>query len=110
MHIEEPATHQLEPQLTPQSAQAFSDQGDKSGKPVRIKGTHKDITQEKWVQEAVQQQQKRERLLSATLERIYSCSRLEPILQTAVEDVRQFLQTDRTVISLSLTWERCSSF
>ena len=98
MHIEEPATHQLEPQLTPQSAQAFSDQGDESGKPVRIKGTHKDITQEKWVQEAVQQQQKRERLLSATLERIYSCSRLEPILQTAVEDVRQFLQTDRTVI------------
>ena len=97
MHIEEPATHQLEPQLIAQSAQALTDQGDESGKPVRMTAAHKDITSEKWEQVA-QQHQKRERLLSATVDRIYSCSRLETILQTAVEDVRQFLETDRTVI------------
>ena len=95
MHIEEPATHQLEPQLIAQSAQALTDQGDESGKPVRMTAAHKDLTSEKW---AAQQHQKRERLLSATVDRIYSCSPLEVILQTAVEDVRQFLETDRTVI------------
>ncbi|MBR8834948.1 MAG: GAF domain-containing sensor histidine kinase [Stigonema ocellatum SAG 48.90 = DSM 106950] len=98
MDIEEPATHKLATQLTAQSSQAFTDQGHEPGQPARMTRTHKDITQEKSTQVALQQQGKRERLLSATLERIHSCYPLEAILQTAVEEVRQFLQTDRTLI------------
>lgn len=73
-------------------------QWDESGKSVIMIGTHKDITKAKWAEEALQQQVKQEQLLRKLRERMYSCSRLEPILQTAVEEARQFLQTDRTLI------------
>jgi len=44
------------------------------------------------------QQLKRERLLVAMLERIRSSLNLAEILTKTVAEVRQFLQTDRTII------------
>ncbi|KAB8316991.1 GAF domain-containing protein [Tolypothrix campylonemoides VB511288] len=61
-------------------------------------GTHQDITKEKRLEEALQQQQKREQLFNAVRKRIHSSSHVELILQTAVEEVQRFLQTDQTVI------------
>ncbi len=95
MHIKEPVTHQLEAQ-TPQSIQTTTE-WDESGRPVQMMETHKDLKNDKFTP-ITPQQAKRDRLLSSTLKRIHSCSRLETILQTVVEDVRQFLQTDRAII------------
>ncbi|MDF5731811.1 MAG: ATP-binding protein [Rhizonema sp. PD38] len=95
MHIKEPVTHQLEAQ-TPQSIQ-ITTEWDESGKPVQMMETHKDLKNDKSTP-ITPQQTKRDRLLSSTLKRIHSCSRLETILQTVVEDIRQFLQIDRAII------------
>ena len=95
MHIKEPVTHQLEAQ-TPQSIQTTTE-WDESGKPVQMMETHLDLKKDKSTPIAPQQA-KRDQLLSSTLKLIHSCSRLETVLQTVVEDVRQFLQTDRALI------------
>ncbi len=71
---------------------------DESGKPIRMTGICQDITEKKLLQEALVQQQRREKLICGIQERIHTYSRLEPILQTTVEQVRQFLQIDRTLI------------
>lgn len=73
-------------------------QWDKSGQPVRMVGTHQDISKEKRQEQVLEQLKKRERLLTAIRQSIYSCSQLEPVLQTAVEEVRQFLQIDHAII------------
>ncbi|NJL69579.1 MAG: PAS domain S-box protein [Microcoleus sp. SM1_3_4] len=57
-----------------------------------------DITKRKAAEVALHQQVKRERLAVAMLERIRSSLNLEEILTKAVEEVRHFLQVDRTVI------------
>lgn len=57
-----------------------------------------DISDRKLAEIAGQQQLKRQRLVGTVLERIRSSLNLEEILNTAVEEVRHFLQTDRTVI------------
>ncbi len=61
-------------------------------------GVITDITERKQAEMALLQQLRRERLVVAMLDRIRSSLNLEEILTTAVEQVRQFLQTDRTVI------------
>ena len=68
------------------------------GQIVRIFGTAMDITERKQAEIALQQKLKRERLVGTILDRIRSSLNLEEILKTAVEEVRQFLQTERTVI------------
>lgn len=95
MHTKEPVTHQLEAQ-TPQSFHSTTE-WDESGKPVQMMETHKDRKKDTSTP-ITPQQAKRDRLLSSTLKRIHSCSRMETILQTVVEDVRQLLQTSRAMI------------
>ncbi|WP_017715993.1 PAS domain S-box protein [Kamptonema formosum] len=61
-------------------------------------GTITDITDRKQVEEALRQQFLRQRLVSAMLERIRESLNLKEVLQTAVEEVRQFLSADRAII------------
>lgn len=69
-----------------------------AGIPVECVGYGVDITARKQAEAALQQQVKRERLVNAIQERIRSSLNLEEVMTMAVEEVRQFLSTDRTVI------------
>jgi len=71
---------------------------DAAGIPVECVGYGVDITARKQAQLALQQQLKRERLVNSIQERIRSSLNLEEVMTMAVEEVRQFLSTDRTVI------------
>ncbi|MGE5655602.1 MAG: PAS domain S-box protein [Actinomycetota bacterium] len=71
---------------------------DEEGDPIECVGCWLDITERKQVEVALQQQLKREQLVGTVLERLRSSLNLEDVLNTAVGEVRQFLQTDRTVI------------
>ena len=71
---------------------------DAAGIPVECVGYGVDITARKQAEIALQQQLKRERLVDAIQERIRSSLNLEEVMTVAVEEVRQFLSTDRTVI------------
>ena len=71
---------------------------DAAGLPVECVGYGVDITARKQAEIALQQQLKRERLVDAIQERIRSSLNLEEVMTMAVEEVRQFLSTDRTVI------------
>jgi PAS domain S-box-containing protein len=61
-------------------------------------GVHRDITELKQAEAALKQQVLREHLVGAMRSRIRRTLNLKDVLTTAVEEVRQFLQTDRTVI------------
>ncbi len=61
-------------------------------------GTITDISERKRAEIALQQQLKRERLVSSIQERIRSSLDLEEVLETAVNEVRRFLATDRILI------------
>ncbi|MEG5064226.1 GAF domain-containing protein [Microcoleus sp. B3-A4] len=71
---------------------------DAAGLPVECVGYGVDITARKRAELALQQQVKRERLVNSIQERIRSSLNLEEVLAMAVEEVRQFLSTDRTII------------
>ncbi|MCD8485555.1 MAG: GAF domain-containing protein [Desertifilum sp.] len=73
-------------------------QFDPNGNICKLFGTAMDITERKQVEEALRQQFLRQRLVNSILERIRSSLNGEAILKTAVEEVRRFLRTDRTVI------------
>ena len=68
------------------------------GEPSYLIGVIEDISSRKLAEAILRQQLKRERLVVGMLERIRSSLNLEEILTKAVTEVRQFLQTDRTVI------------
>ncbi len=61
-------------------------------------GVAMDISDRKQAEAALQQQLLREQLVGAMQERIRRTLNLEEVLKTAVEEVRQFLHTDRTII------------
>jgi PAS domain S-box-containing protein len=61
-------------------------------------GTITDISERKLAEVALGQKLKSERLVGAMLERIRSSLNLKEVLQTAVDEVRQFLSSDRAVI------------
>ncbi|MEG4801752.1 PAS domain S-box protein [Microcoleus sp. ARI1-B5] len=71
---------------------------DEIGNLIGLVGVITDITERKKAEIVLLQQLRRERLVVAMLDRIRSSLNLEEILTAAVEQVRQFLQTDRTVI------------
>ena len=73
-------------------------QWDKFGKPLWMTGTHRDITQEKICQESLQQQQKQKQFLKAVRKHINSCFQLDSLLQTVLQEMRQFLQIDQALI------------
>ena len=61
-------------------------------------GVIEDISDRKQAEAALQQQFLRQRLMRGILDRIRRSLNLEEILKTAVQEVRQFLSTDRTII------------
>jgi PAS domain S-box-containing protein len=67
-------------------------------KPYAVVTSFSDITDRKQVEEVLRQQAERERLVNASALRIRKSLQLEEILNTAVTEVRQFLQTDRVAI------------
>ncbi|MCT7994942.1 PAS domain S-box protein [Laspinema olomoucense] len=77
--------------------QAIAEIGD-DGKVQGYLGTITDISERKRAEIALQQQLKRERLVSSIQERIRSSLDLEEVLETAVNEVRKFLATDRILI------------
>ncbi|MEG3938311.1 PAS domain S-box protein [Microcoleus sp. S36b_A3] len=81
---------------------------DETGNLIGLVGVITDITERKKAEMALLQQLRRERLVVAMLDRIRSSLNLEEILTAAVEQVRQFLQTDRTVIyRFNPDWSGC---
>ncbi|MEG4395271.1 PAS domain S-box protein [Microcoleus sp. BROC3] len=71
---------------------------DAFGEPNYVIAVIEDISARKLAEAILRQQLKRERLVVGMLERIRSSLNLKEILTKAVAEVRQFLQTDRTII------------
>ena len=71
---------------------------DETGKPIHITGTVMDITASKQAEESLRQQFLREHLLRSIAERIRESLNIEEVLNTAVSEIRQFLQTDRVLL------------
>ena len=69
-----------------------------AGRLIAIEGIARDITDRKQAEIQLQQQAERERLLGAIASRIRQSLNLDEILNTTVEEVRQFLQADRVMI------------
>ncbi|GAX42333.1 multi-sensor signal transduction histidine kinase [Tolypothrix sp. NIES-4075] len=66
-----------------------------------ILSVNHDITQRKRTEAQLQLTSQRDRLLTETLARIRTSLNLDQILQTTVNEVRQFLQADRVFIGLN---------
>lgn len=71
---------------------------DNQNNPLRMTGTHKDITESKQAEIALHQELAEKRIIGNIFERIGCSLNLEEVLTTAVQQVREFLQTDRTLI------------
>ncbi|MGA9381813.1 MAG: diguanylate cyclase, partial [Phormidium sp.] len=66
--------------------------------PYAVVTSFTDITIRKQIEEALKQQAERERMIYAIAQRIRQSLDLEQILNTTVDEVRHFLQTDRVII------------
>ena len=72
--------------------------GGETGVGVRMTGAFMDISDRKQAETALQQQLQIERLVGGIAQRIRQSLNLEEVLNTAVTEVRQFLQTDRVLL------------
>ncbi len=68
------------------------------GLPKQIFGTAQDITEYKRAEEALRQQNERELLMATITQHIRQSLDLDEVLNTTVNEVRQFLQADRVMI------------
>ena len=68
------------------------------GQPTQIFGTAQDITEYKRAEEALRQQNERELLMATITQHIRQSLDLGEVLNTTVNEVRQFLQADRVMI------------
>lgn len=71
---------------------------DTEGNPLYLQGVMLDITGRKQAELALLQQAKQEQSLSRITQQLHQSLNLEDILETAVEEARQFLRCDRVVI------------
>ncbi|MBD2464775.1 PAS domain S-box protein [Oscillatoria sp. FACHB-1407] len=69
-----------------------------NGQPVRMSGTIMAIDDRKQAQILLQKQLEQQRLVLEVTQRIRQSLKLQEILQTTVDEVRHFLQTDRVII------------
>ncbi|BDI14773.1 hypothetical protein ANSO36C_05750 [Nostoc cf. commune SO-36] len=69
-----------------------------AGQPIRMTGTIMDIEERKQAQHKLQQQFEQQRLVMEMSQRIRRSLNLQDILQTTVDEVRQFLKCDRVII------------
>ncbi len=69
-----------------------------TGDLLYYEGTVSDITQRKQAEQQLQQQADRDQLLGAIALRIRQSLNLEEILQCTVDEIRQFLHTDRVLV------------
>ena len=78
---------------------------DATGQPVRMTGTIMAIDDRKQAEELLQQQFQQQRLVMDITQRIRQSLNLPEILQTTVDEVRQFLNCDRVIIyQFSPSW------
>lgn len=68
------------------------------GKPQQILGTAQDISERKKAEVALQLQIEKERLMAGITQQIRRSLNLKEVLQTAVTEVRHFLQADRAIV------------
>ncbi|MGA7936507.1 MAG: GAF domain-containing protein, partial [Kovacikia sp.] len=71
---------------------------DEAGQPLRMMGTVVEIDERKQAQLLLQQQFEQQQLIIEISQRIRQSLNLQDILQTAVDEVRQFLHVDRVII------------
>lgn len=71
---------------------------DQQGNLIAIEGIARNINERKRAEEALRWQTERERLIAEIAQRIHQSLDLEETLNTIVEEVRQFLQTDRVIV------------
>jgi PAS domain S-box-containing protein len=71
---------------------------DWDGKPLRLLGTVVDLTFSKQAEAERLQQVQRERAIALIAQQVHQSLDLERVLQTTVDEVRQFLDTDRAIV------------